>query len=307
MDWFSDALSSISTGNGGSGRGGGRSRGRGRGRGRGGAGRGGFSHTRGNGRGAYGYQSGPPRSADPRQHLSASEMPAPSSAHLDVSTKESNTVTPDQAAALEPLILVFSLNHTLVSRSAASAQASRDPVKRPYLSTFLSYLVSASEDSDVGIKSARRKLKTVVFTGTRAHNVLLILKSIDLATRARTARLGEPYQVDAVEGDLLDLDLSGEDMDLGADYHNKVHTLKDLGRVWFKFGIKEERGAERTELVNDDAFKCGTSAPDVSLPNLADSEWRVLFSPLNRTRCCPSRLSSQTRNPAAGTTTSSSP
>ena len=234
-------------------------------------------------------------------------MPAPSSAHLDVSTKESNTVTPDQAAALEPLILVFSLNHTLVSRSAASAQASRDPVKRPYLSTFLSYLVSASEDSDVGIKSARRKLKTVVFTGTRAHNVLLILKSIDLATRARTTRFGEPYQVDAVEGDLLDLDLSGEDMDLGADYHNKVHTLKDLGRVWFKFGIKEERGAERTELVNDDAFKCGTSAPDVSLPNLADSEWRVLFSPLNRTRCCPSRLSSQTRNPAAGTTTSSSP
>jgi hypothetical protein len=34
------------------------------------------------------------------------------------------------------------------------------------LSTFLSYLVSASEDSDVGIKSARRKLKTVVFTGS---------------------------------------------------------------------------------------------------------------------------------------------
>lgn len=181
-------------------------------------------------------------------------MPAPSSAYLGVSTKDSNTVTLEQAFTIEPLILVFSLNHTLISRSAASMQASRDPVKRPYLSTFLSYVFSASEDSDQGFNSARREFKMVVFTGTRAHNVLSILKSIDLATRARTTCFGEPYQVDAVEGDLLDLVLSREDMDLRADYHNKVHTLKDLGRVWSKFGIKEESGAERTVLVNDDAF-----------------------------------------------------
>lgn len=256
MDSFRDALPPISSGNGGllsSGRGGGRGGGRGRGRGRGGAGRGGFSHTRGTGRGGYGHQSGPLRSADPRQRLSPSEMPAPSSAYLDVATKESSTVTLNQAGALEPLIIVFTLNHTLVSRSSASMQASRDPVKRPYLSTFLSYLFSASGDSEQGNNLARRKLKTAVFTGTRAHNVLSILKSIDLAAPARTTRFGEPYQVDPAEGDLLNLVLSCEDMDLGADYHNNVDTVKDLGRVWSKFGINEESGAERTVLMSDDA------------------------------------------------------
>lgn len=77
----------------------GRSRGRGgardRGHWRGGGGRGGFSHTRDTGRGGFGYQSGPPRSAEPRQHLSPSEIPAPSSAYLEVTMKESDTVTPD--------------------------------------------------------------------------------------------------------------------------------------------------------------------------------------------------------------------
>lgn len=235
-----------------SGRGGGGGVGRGRSRGRGGAGRGGFAHTWGTGRGGYRQRSGPPRSGNWRQHLSPSGMPAASSAYLDVSTKESNTVAPDQAAALEPLTLVFGLNHTLISRSAASTQASRDPVKRPYLSTFLSYLFSASGDSEQG-KEGRRKLKTVVFTGTRAHNVLSILKSIDLVAHARTTRFGEPYHVDSAEGDLPDLVLSREDMDLGGDYYKKVDTFKDLGRVWSKFGINEESGAKHTVLMSDDA------------------------------------------------------
>lgn len=234
-------------------------------------------------------------------------MPAPSSAYLDVSTKESNTVTSDQAADLEPLILVFSLNHTLVSRSAASAQASRDPVKRPYLSTFLSYLFSASEDSDQGINSARRKLKTVVFTGTRAHNVLSILKSIDLATRTRTTRFGEPYQVDAAEGDLPDLVLSREDMDLGGDCYKKVDTFKDLARVWSKFGINEESGAKDTVLMSNETVDAVRLLETSEYSTWLTSNLRNHRRPLNHTRCCLSRPSSQRSNPAAAKTTSSSP
>ncbi|GAA5880232.1 hypothetical protein JCM3774_003668 [Rhodotorula dairenensis] len=180
-----------------------------------------------------------------RRHLPAD------SAYVDIANEKSTTVPANKASEFPPLIVVFSLDRTLVYRQAAAAEASCDPFKRPYLSCFLSYLFATRGRVLKDPRLTRRAVQTVVFTGTRAHNVLQILKSINLASPGRQSPFGASYHVDSAQGDLVDLALCREDLGLGEDYYRNVDTVKDLRKVWENLGVEDADGAKRTILLNN--------------------------------------------------------
>ncbi|GAA5985799.1 hypothetical protein JCM10908_007115 [Rhodotorula pacifica] len=191
-----------------------------------------------------------------RRRLSESELPTPSAAYLEVATGSDSTTlaTDEEAAQLRPLVVVMPVNNTLVTRLTRDLAGSRNPIKRPYLSTLLAYLFSFSSHSDKSGTAPRRAIQPVVFSGMRAHNILALLKAVALAPPERqTDGYRQPYIVDPEQGDILSLVLAREDMGLGADYYQDVETVKDLRLVWEKLGIEEKDGATRTVLLNDTA------------------------------------------------------
>lgn len=215
-----------------------------------------------------GSQKRVPRSPQPR--LPVRQMFPPDSTYLNMANERSTTVAANKASKLEPLILAFPLDGTLVCRREVSHEASREPFKRPYLSCFLSYLFASRGRVAGSAELTRRATQIVVFTGTRAHNVLLILKSLNLTLPGRQSPFGQPYRVDSAQGDLVDLALCREDLGLGEDYYNNVDTVKDLRKVWERLGVEVADGVKRTVLVSNSAADAvSLRVPDTTRLRLA--------------------------------------
>lgn len=184
----------------------------------------------------------------PRLRLSQSELPKPSATYLGGADQSSDILS------VPPLIVVLVFNTTLVQRRPGDHNERKDPLTRPYLSTFLSYLFHTEKDSPTQpLFRPRRPIQTVIYTGMRVHNIIAILKALGLAPVHRQLGFREPYSVDPEQGDIFSLILSREDMKLGDAYFENVDTVKDLRLVWEKLGVKEEDGAKRTVLISGQA------------------------------------------------------
>ncbi|GAA5908963.1 hypothetical protein JCM8208_007128 [Rhodotorula glutinis] len=208
--------------------------------------------------------------------------PTPSSTYLAVASESSETLAATSAAdnKVEPLIVVLSLNDTLLVRSKRTTKGSANPIVRPFLATFLSYLVasrSSAHSSKAKVKveadstSANgvakvdqvRPIELVVYSAARAHNVLTLLRALRLVP---AHAYDASYRPSPGAGDALALVLSREMMGLrDDDYKDNVVTCKDLGKVWDAMGVEHDEGARRTILVEEDA-QAAAPQPHSHLP-----------------------------------------
>ncbi|GAA6013522.1 hypothetical protein JCM10207_008879 [Rhodosporidiobolus poonsookiae] len=276
--------------NGWGGRGRGRGRGGGGGQGQGGRERDGGGGYRGHGRGGYATgrydsrydQPAPTFSStgeyvapERRQKKDRKTMPAvpPTQAYLDATLEpsanlQSNEV--DSSTTFPPPLLVLDLNNTLLCRSKRGWEASKQPLARPYLSTFLSYICSSSPPSPAPSASSSRAsvhppfaprtplFRPVVHSSSRANNVLSMLGALSLIPPERlpsgpplpyVPSAPAPYSPDRTEGDVLSLVFTREMMGLNEkDYYGDVETVKDLGRVWEELGLG---GATPSRAISD--------------------------------------------------------
>ncbi|GAA5870688.1 hypothetical protein JCM8547_005030 [Rhodosporidiobolus lusitaniae] len=159
-----------------------------------------------------------------------------------------------------PPIVILDLNHTLLCRAQRSSFASRQPLVRPYLSTFLTYLCSSTPLSGAGEgeKGRRSRFHPIVFSSARAPNVLSMLSALSLLPPSRLTSLlplprsalsphipfsPHPYTPREEEGDVLKMVVTREMMGLSeGEYRGDVETVKDLGRVWEEMGWGGLRG-----------------------------------------------------------------
>lgn len=146
----------------------------------------------------------------------------------------------------EPIALVMDLNHTLLCRAKRNRQASKMPIVRPYLATFLTYICTPRPTSP--------KFAPIVYSSARAPNVLSMLAALNLIPPARRlAHLNNnnnskhPYEPSSEQGDVLRMVFTREMMGLSErDYAGDVETVKDLGKVWERLGWadSDEDGVE---------------------------------------------------------------
>lgn len=205
--------------------------------------------------GMTGYDSHKLRSEERPLAHDHERLREPSVAYRMIADEEPATAAADELKDLKPLIVCLPLNGVLLHRAQRTTRGSFAPVKRPYLAAFLEYLFAPAHRDSAEVKSddKGRKIHVVVYTATRAHNVVTLLDGLDLTPSSRATSLaGTPYVVDPAKGDILKLVLSREDLDLGDDYKESVKTIKDLRKVWEKLGIAEDDGARRTVLLTDD-------------------------------------------------------
>ncbi|BGP58347.1 Cytoplasmic tRNA 2-thiolation protein 2 [Rhodotorula sphaerocarpa] len=205
--------------------------------------------------GMTGYDSHKLRSEERPLAHDHERLREPSVAYRMIADEEPATAAADELKDLKPLIVCLPLNGVLLHRAQRTTRGSFAPVKRPYLAAFLEYLFAPAHRDSAEVKSddKGRKIHVVVYTATRAHNVVTLLDGLDLTPSSRATSLaGTPYVVDPAKGDILKLVLSREDLDLGDDYKENVRTIKDLRKVWEKLGIAEDDGARRTVLLTDD-------------------------------------------------------
>lgn len=174
--------------------------------------------------------------------------PPPSEAYLEetllpVATYDSSDPRP------EPPLLILDLNNTLLCRRRRDPTASKRPIVRPYLTTFLQYV--CGRDSD-----GHRRWNVAVYSSAALHNVLSLLEAIRLVTveRAHThdrERRGQGW--DALEDEPLKLVWSREKMGLSAkEFELNVETVKDLDQI---FDALPGFGSARTVLLDDEAGK----------------------------------------------------
>jgi len=194
--------------------------------------------------------------------------PTPSSTYLAVSSELSETLGATAAAVdkIEPLVVVVSLNDTVLVRSKRTTKGSANPVVRPFLATFLSYIVASQSQarssaaevkvtaggtSSVDNAAQVRPIEVVVYSAACAHNVFTLLRALRLVP---AHAYDASYRPDPTAGDALALVLSREMMGLrDDDYQDNVVTCKDLGKVWDAMGVEHDEGARRTILLEEDA------------------------------------------------------
>ncbi|GAA6037451.1 hypothetical protein JCM8097_008193 [Rhodosporidiobolus ruineniae] len=181
---------------------------------------------------------------------------------------------PELPTEYEPPLVILDLNHTLLCRAKRTSWGSRQPLVRPYLSTFLEYLCS-SEPAASSAEARRPRFLPVVYSSARAPNVLSMLAALSLIPPARFAALPPPstftshtpfspppYLPSREEGDVLTMVFTREMMGLnGRDYAGDVETTKDLARVWEELGwgglrewklhAKEEAAAEAASATEE--------------------------------------------------------
>ncbi|TNY18925.1 hypothetical protein DMC30DRAFT_401902 [Rhodotorula diobovata] len=123
------------------------------------------------------------------------ELPPPSPAYLATASEPSESLSPalGAAAQLGPLVVALCLSRTLLYRPNGYTRSGQYAVVRPYLATFLSYLVRARARAEAG---EGRRIQLVVYSAARSYNTLDLLQSIELFLRrlrstptGRTARL----------------------------------------------------------------------------------------------------------------------
>lgn len=127
----------------------------------------------------------------PRRRLSESELPKPNAMYLTVADQSSDTLS------VPPLIVVLVFNTTLIQRRPGDGEERKDPLTRPYLSTFLSYLFHTEKDSSAQpLFCPRRPIQTVIYTGVRVYNILAVIQALQLAPPERKLGFRQPYSVD---------------------------------------------------------------------------------------------------------------
>ncbi|GAA5897839.1 hypothetical protein JCM6882_005092 [Rhodosporidiobolus microsporus] len=218
-----------------------------------------------------------------KTYLAATQVPS--------TTHEGETVDAGGAAAVaaggpEPPLLILDLNHTLLCRAKRTSWGSRQPLVRPYLSTFLEYICSSSSldpasstatsasssPSPSPAERRRPRFLPVVYSSARAPNVLSMLAALSLIPRSRLPSsatssafsylpFGPPPYVPAPEeGDVLAMVFTREMMGLSkADYAGDVETTKDVGKVWEEMGwgglrdwrLEERRSREQAAAELD--------------------------------------------------------
>ncbi|SCZ88375.1 BZ3500_MvSof-1268-A1-R1_Chr10-2g02936 [Microbotryum saponariae] len=172
--------------------------------------------------------------------------PEPNEAYLAVA-QEPSSVLPEP---ISPPCLVLDLNNTLLFRKKRDASGSRSPIARPYLATFLNYLVSQTTDG-----SPRWIL--AVYSSARAKNVLALLAAVGLVDHERANSVQGGQSWEAEEGDALALVWSREKMGLTPrEFDLDVETSKDLDPLWRVLG--GELGPRRTVLLDDEEGKAAT-------------------------------------------------
>ncbi|GAA5985792.1 hypothetical protein JCM10908_007113 [Rhodotorula pacifica] len=164
---------------------------------------------------------------------------------------------PSQQEGEEPIALVMDLNHTLLCRAKRNRQASKMPVVRPYLATFLTYICTPSSPSPSSSSRPRlgAKFDPIVYSSARAPNVLSMLAALNLIppSRLSTLRFKDPYVPLREEGDVLKMVFTREMMGLSErDYSGDVETVKDLGRVWERLGWGQGAAAAPTTDQGDE-------------------------------------------------------
>ncbi|GAA5857282.1 hypothetical protein JCM9279_002113 [Rhodotorula babjevae] len=224
--------------------------------------------------------SGPPRPEPPRERVEPSVPPIPPSArYLAVAGESGVTLPSAQAAAhLESLVVVLSLNDTLLYRVRGQARSSIRPIVRPYLSTFFSYLCRQALDTTA------RQINIVVFSAAKAHNVSTLLRAIGLERDPRMVSMLEGIRIastgadeggDGVERErevgqeacaLVRLVLSRELMGLNeVDYSRDIVVIKDLAIAWRGLELDVTEGTRTTVLV-DESDHASFSQPYSRLP-----------------------------------------
>lgn len=200
-------------------------------------------------------------------YLAAADLPSTCSAGQDTDTQ------PQQS---EPVTLIMDLNHTLLCRAKRNRYASKMPVVRPYLSTFLTYICTTEPNSPDGESppstrqsSRRRKFDPIVYSSARAPNVLSMLAALNLIPPARLAALPfrATYEPAPEEGDVLRMVFTREMMGLSErDYHGDVETVKDLAKVWERLGWAGDGSKEAVVQgtgAEDAAVAPGEAVPEV--------------------------------------------
>ncbi|SCV73728.1 BQ2448_6158 [Microbotryum intermedium] len=171
--------------------------------------------------------------------------PEPTEAYLAIA-RESSSILPDSAP---PPCIVLDLNNTLLFRKKRDASGSRSPIARPYLATFLSYLVSRAEGSPRWVLA--------VYSSARAKNVLTLLAAVGLVDHDRASAMQGGQVWEAEEGDALALVWSREKMGLTPkEFDLDVETTKDLDPLWRVMG--GDLGPKRTVLLDDEMGKAAT-------------------------------------------------
>ncbi|GAA5897900.1 hypothetical protein JCM6882_005108 [Rhodosporidiobolus microsporus] len=210
--------------------------------------------------GAHGEYLTPQRRQ--KKHARESAVVPPTDAYLAASLLPSKRLSPSEVDGTRP--------------THRNSRASKRPLARPYLATFLEYICSSaappdgpSTTTDAGEAPARRpRFLPVVYSSARAPNVLSMLSAIDLIPSSKFLASSSyapppnaaPYTPSPSEGDVLRLVFTRELMGLSeADYANDVDTTKDVGRVWEKVGWRgrgrDGEGARRTVLLDDEVGK----------------------------------------------------
>lgn len=168
----------------------------------------------------------------------------PTSSYLDSTLLPSELIF--HSSRKSPPLLVLDLNHTLVHRTSGGYYASAAPIPRPYLATFISYVMTTRNST----------WTLAVYSSAQTHNVIHMLSSISLVplSKAKTHRRGEPWNSEP--GEKLRLIWAREDMKLEKEaFEDNVMTVKDLSEIWRALGMSEETGAENTVLLDDEEDK----------------------------------------------------
>ncbi|GAA5830075.1 hypothetical protein JCM11251_006865 [Rhodosporidiobolus azoricus] len=184
---------------------------------------------------------------------------------FSVEEVEMGTAGEGEEGVLEPPLLILDLNHTLLCRAKRTSWGSRQPLVRPYLSTFLEYICSSSlvpttdlpantpSSSSVAATAPTRRrprFRPIVYSSARAPNVLSMLSALSLIPPSRIPSFPSsssytyypfgpaPYTPSRSEGDVLEMVFTREMMGLKKEeYDGDVETTKDLGRVWEELGL----------------------------------------------------------------------
>ncbi|GAA6021595.1 hypothetical protein JCM10207_005079 [Rhodosporidiobolus poonsookiae] len=202
-----------------------------------------------------------------KQHQRSLPVPVPTATYLSASERPSVTLIvaageggAEPPADHPPPLVILDLNHTLLCRAKRTSWGSRQPLVRPYLSTFLSYLCSTypapllPSSSSAAVAPARRpRFRPVVYSSARAANVLSMLCALSLIPPSRlppsyspsSPSSSAPYTPAAEQGDVLEVVFTREMMGLNKrDFSGDVETTKDLGKVWEGLGWGKVKPAE---------------------------------------------------------------
>ncbi|KAI5479706.1 hypothetical protein MNV49_002965 [Pseudohyphozyma bogoriensis] len=167
------------------------------------------------------------------------DIPPPSESYLAATLVPSTRLS---TATSKPPLLILDLNHTLVHRPSASS--SSNPIPRPFLATFLRYILLSDA-----------KWTVAVYSSAQSKNVLRMISSIGLVDTQRADAYPRGKAWETKEGDLLALVWARENLGLSArEFGRNVETVKDLAEVWEKTNCGEW-GVERTVLLDDEMFK----------------------------------------------------